>query len=191
MTVASANFSPVARPAAGPEHGDSAPRERPAAPYVVERLEGRPDPCPAGPVDDLRGCGRKRLLRVACLELLGQPMQPRSEREHLHAATRADDRVQEEEQRPGVRLHRARDVAQDDQLARNLDSPPKRTLDGVAAAPERAAGEPAEVEPPPPWVWAQPAGAAERPRRPHLLEGPGRASELLRPPRLGGRPCEP
>src|SRR2546429_3600002 len=145
-------------------------------PYTT--LFRSPDPCPAGPVDDPRGCGRKGLLRVAGPELLRQPVQPRSEREHLHTATRADDRVQEEEQRPGVRLHRARDVAQDDQLARNLDSPPKRALDGVASAPERAARQPAKVEPPPPRVWAQSAGATQRPRRRHPPERPPRSGEL-------------
>src|SRR5207244_3817508 len=58
-------------------------------------------------------------------------------------------------------------------------SPPKRALDGVAAAPERAARQPAKVEPPPPRVWAQSAGATQRPRRRRLLERPRRPGELL------------
>src|SRR2546429_1356433 len=44
-------------------------------PYTT--LFRSPDPCPAGPVDDPRGCGRKGLLRVAGPELLRQPVQDR------------------------------------------------------------------------------------------------------------------
>ena len=54
------------------------------------------------------------------LQLGGQPRQARAEREDLDAAPGADHRVQVEQQRAGVGLHRARHVAQHDELARRL-----------------------------------------------------------------------
>ena len=53
-------------------------------------------------------------------ELARQPREPRAERERLDAAPGAARRVQVEQQRPGVRLHRAGDVEQQDELARRL-----------------------------------------------------------------------
>ena len=53
----------------------------------------------------------ERRRRIAAVELGGQARQVRAEGEHLDAGPRADGRVQEQQQRARVRVHRARDVA--------------------------------------------------------------------------------
>ena len=81
----------------------------------------------------------QRLVGVARAQLGGQPGQPRGEREDLHAAAGAHQRVQEQQQRARVGLHRARDVAEHDELARRLGAAAERALHGVAAGGQRAA----------------------------------------------------
>ena len=56
------------------------------------------------------------------------------------------DRVQVEEQRPRVRVHRARDVAEHDELARDGLARLPRLLDRLAAGAQRPAAEPPQVE---------------------------------------------
>ena len=78
-------------------------------------------------------------LGVARAQLGGQARQARAEGEDLDAAPRADHRVQVEQQRAGVGLHRARHVAQHDELARRLRAPAKAPAHRVAAGGDRVA----------------------------------------------------
>ena len=107
-----------------------------------------------------------------------QPCQPRAEREHLDAATASDDRVQVEQQRARVGLHRARHVAQHDELARGLGPAAKAPRDGVAARGDRGARQPAHVEDAPAPVRAQAVRAPRGPVRRHLGDQRPRGGEL-------------
>ena len=89
---------------------DRAARQRAAAPHVVVGLQRRADAGAARPVLHARRRGLERRLGIAGAELRRQPGQPRAERERLDAASRAARRVQVEQQRPRVRLHRSGDV---------------------------------------------------------------------------------
>ena len=62
-------------------------------------------------------------------------------------APRADDRVEVEEERPRVGVHRARDVAEDDELPRDGLARLPRLLDRLAAGAQRLPAKAAEVEP--------------------------------------------
>ena len=76
---------------------------------------------------------------------------------------RADGRVEEQHERPRVRVHRARDVAEDDELARHLLAGAVRPVDGVAAGAQRVADQPAHVEAVAARVGAAAARGAQRP----------------------------
>src|SRR5262249_56917234 len=82
----------------------------------VELRERRTDPRSTPPVDGdlVRSCERR--LRIAGRELGREPGETRAEREGLDAVARADDGVEIEQQRSGVRVHRAGDVAEHDEL---------------------------------------------------------------------------
>ena len=86
-------------------------------------------------------------------------MQARPEGERLHAP-RLRGRVQEQQQRARVRGHRARHVAEDDELAWDDLPRPGRKLDELPSRTERPADDPADVEPLPA------RGRPEAPRRP-------------------------
>ena len=88
----------------------------------------------------------ERRLRVAGRELRREPRQPRAEGERLDTSARADGRVQEEEQRARVGVHRAGHVAEHDELARHVLARAIGPVDGVAAGAQRAADEPPHVE---------------------------------------------
>ena len=110
----------LALPAVGDDQDDGAAGQRPAPPDVVVGLQRRADPRAAGPVDDAGGRAGERLLGVAGPQLGRQARQARAEGEDLDAAAGAHGRVEVEQQRAGVGLHRARHVAQHDELARRL-----------------------------------------------------------------------
>ena len=103
----------------------------------------------------------------------------RAKRERLHPAARADGGVQEEEEGAGVGLHRAGHVAEDDELARHVLAREERALDGVAAGGERAACEPAQVEPVAAWVGPAAARAAQRPQPRDVGDQAAGQGELL------------
>ena len=85
------------------------------------------------------------MLGIACAQVGREPREPRAERKGLHPAPRTDCGVEEEQQRPGVRLHRARDVAEDDELARHRLAVAERPVDGVATGAEALPQQPAHV----------------------------------------------
>ena len=126
----------------------TAPRVSAApAPLVVVRLERRrrsacrpTSRCTRAAAASSAASGS----RVA--ELRRDPRQPRAERERLDPAPRAARRVQVEQQRPRVRLHRAGDVEDQHELPRSVGPAAERALDRVAAGRERRAHEPAHVE---------------------------------------------
>src|SRR4029077_1133417 len=99
-------------------------------------------------VDDSPGSRRQRLLRIPCPELVCQPEQARAEHEYVDPAPGPDRGVQEEQQRSRVGLHRARDVAEQDELARHLDAAAERSLDRVTATSERTASQASQVQAP-------------------------------------------
>src|SRR4029079_8800060 len=168
----------LALPAVGDDEDDRAAGERAPAVHVVELAERCPDPRPAAPVDDRLGAPRERGVRVARREVGGQPREARPERERLDAAPRPDDGMEEEEQRPRVAVHRARDVAQHDELARHVLPRPERPVERIAARAQRAADHASDGEP-----------VAARVRRspPRVPFGPRArypADQLAQPPEL-------
>ena len=100
---------------------------------------------------------------IARAELGRQPREPRAERERLHAGARPDGGVEEQHERARVGVHRAGDVAEDDELARHLLAGAVRAVDGVAAGAERLADELAHVEAVAARVGAAAARGAQRP----------------------------
>ena len=64
----------------------------------------------------------ERPLGVRARQLLGQPGQARAERERLDPAAALEQAVDEEQDRPRVRLHRPGHVAEHDQLPVGLDA---------------------------------------------------------------------
>src|SRR4249919_2620364 len=168
----------LALPAVGCDHDDRAARERAASPLVVEALQGRADPGATGPVADTGGRIAQRGLRVAALEIRRQPGQARAKGERLDAAPRAHQRVEKEHERAGVGLHRAGDVAEHDELARDLNATAERPLDRLAAGAERSAHEPAHVEVPPAVMRTQAPGAPARTPRRDLRNEPPDVVEL-------------
>ena len=121
---------------------------------------------------------RSARLRVAALEIGRQPSQARPEGERLDAAPRAHQRVKKEDERARVRLHRAGDVTEHDELARHLHATAERPLDRLAAGAERGAHEPAHVEVAPAVVRTQAPGAPARTARRDLRNEPPDVVEL-------------
>ena len=91
----------------------------------------------------------------------------------------ADDRVQEEEERARVRVHRAGDVAEDDELPRDRLARLPRLLDRLAAGAERLRHEPTQVEPVAARVGRAAPRRAARPRPRDRRHEPAHALELL------------
>ena len=112
----------AAVPAVGHDDHDAGRAERPARPVVVEVAEPLADARPAGPVVDAVGDPRQRPVPVAVAQEPGHPGQARPEHERLGPdLDRRGQRLDEPQQQPRVALHRARDVAHDDDLARPRD----------------------------------------------------------------------
>ena len=86
-----------------------------------------------------------------------------------------------EEERPRIRVHRARDVAEHDELAQNGLARLPRLLDGLAARAQRLATEPPQVED----VTARIGRAATR--HPARTRSRNRGHELAHPVELLGR----
>ena len=130
---------------------------------------------------------------VARAELRRQPRQPRAECERLDTASRAARRVQVQQQRACVGLHRARDVEDQDELARRVDrlrkarctgSPPVASEARTSRA-RRARALSSRV------AGGGCAAAAARPRSPGSASGPARtprASSRRSPSCAGARP---
>src|SRR5439155_14688441 len=168
--------------------------ERAAAPLVVERLQRGADARAARPVDHALGCGAQGFDRIVRRELPGEAGEPRAERERLDSATGADGRVQVEDERPRVRLHRAGDVAEQDEPTGRLLPAAEGALERVTACGDRAAGQPSEVEGAAAGVRTQAARSATRAggrdlgdERPEAVELVGRhRTEVLRAQHLAG-----
>ncbi len=169
----------AALPAVRGDHDHRPARQRAPPPLVVVGLERRADPRSTGPVLDPLGRAGERRVRIARAELRGHPGQPGPERERLDAPAGAPRRVQVEEERPRVRRHRARDVEDQDELARRLHAPAEGPLERLAAGRERCAHEPTDVERAAAGVRPQPARAPSRPRSGDRLDQLARALELL------------
>ena len=133
----------AALPAVGGDHDDGAARQRAAAPDVVEGLQVLADPGAPGPVGHgARGVARAR-DRVAADEVRRQARQARAERERLDVTARAHGGLQEHDHRARVRLHRARDVDEEDEPARHDLGRPPGALDRMrrrCASPGAACG---------------------------------------------------
>ena len=109
----------AAIPAVGHDDDDAAGAERPPRPAQVEVAERLPDPRPAGPVVDAVGHAREGAVAIPVAEQARDAREPRPEDERLGPnRRRRRERLDEPEQEPRMALHRARDVAQDDDRAR-------------------------------------------------------------------------
>ena len=94
-----------------------------------------------------RGRAVERAVRVADAELVRDARQPRAEHERLDAAVRRDRRVQVLQQHPRVRRHRARDVADEHELARALHVLAPAAVERLAAVAQRRADRRLQVGP--------------------------------------------
>ena len=150
-------------PAVRDDDDDGAARQRPPAVDVVELLQRGADPRAAPPVGDRLRALLERRLGIARAELGRQPRQPRAERERLHAGPGADGRVQEQDERAGVGVHRAGHVAEHDELARHDLAGAVGPVDGVAAGAERVADQPRMSSRSPRGSAAAAARGAQRP----------------------------
>ena len=117
-----------------PRRAQRAPR-----PVLVERPERFADARAAGPVVDRIGDAGQRPIAVAVAQQARHAGEPRPEHERLRADLgRGRERLDEPQQQPRVALHRARDVAQDDERARLADLAPPDPRHELAAGPEVA-----------------------------------------------------
>ena len=157
----------LALPAVRHDQHHRSARERAPSVGVVELGERGADARAAPPVVDCGAAALERGRRIATGQLGGEARQRRAEREHLDAGPGADRRVEEQQERARVRVHRPGDVAQDDQLSRDVLACAHRAHDGIAARAQRLADQPAHVEP----IAARiAAAAARRPPRPRARD---------------------
>ena len=157
-----------ALPAVGEDH-DHRPSGHPAAPVaIVELLQRAADPGSARPVRRGRGRALDRTVGVARGERTGHTGEPGREHERLGVGAGRRRAGEELQVGTGVRLHRARDVAEHHQTAGD--------------DPAAAAGDRDRIA----------AGAQARPQRPPHVDAPPVAAALVAPrqPRRG-RQLEP
>ena len=127
-------------PAVGHDDDDARRPQRPPRPVLVEGPERFADAGPAGPVVDRVGHARQGPVAIPVAEQPGHPGQPRPEHERFRAhLRRGRERLDEPEEQPRMALHRARDVAQDDERARLADLPPPDPRQELAARAQVAA----------------------------------------------------
>ena len=106
------------------------------------------DPGAARPVLDDVADLRERHVDVALAQLPGDVGDPGAEHEAVHAVAIVGHRVHEVQQHARVALHRARDVAQDDERRMAADAALLGEVDHGAAAVQRAPQRPAQIDPP-------------------------------------------
>ena len=158
-------------PVADDEH-DGAARQ-PAAVQVEEPFQRVADAGAAGPVGGEARRPVQRDRRCRARQCPGEPGQPGGEREDLRPVG-AGRAVEQLEERAGVGLHRARDVAEHHESARPAPRRPPGESDRITAGAPGLAQRPAQVD-----VRAVrgPAGAADAPQRCGDAEPPHRGGE--------------
>ena len=129
----------AALPAVRDDHDDGAARQAATAVEVVEGLEVVADACAAGPVGYGPGGALERGLRVVAAEKRRQAGQTCTEGERLDLSAGANGRLQKQHERPAVRLHRTRDVAEEHDTPLDLLGAAEGALDRLAFAAHRAA----------------------------------------------------
>ena len=130
----------AAVPAVGHDDDDATRPQGPPRPLLVERPEALADARAAGPVVDRVGDAGQGAVAVAVLEQPGDAGQARPEHERLGADLAGRrERLDEAQEQPRVALHRAADVADDDERARLLDLAPPDPVQELAAGAEVAA----------------------------------------------------
>src|SRR5215470_19510066 len=95
--------------------------------------------------------------------MLGHPGEARGEREGLDPAEHVLQRVEELEQEPAVEVHRARDVAEEDQANFAPPALPPPELDDLALHQIRPDAPPQVDDPTPPCRTLAPADATGQP----------------------------
>ena len=136
----------AALPAVREDHDHGAASHAATPVPIVERLQRVADPRPARPVGRRGGGALDRALRVAGGERAGEAREPRREHERLGLRTAAGGAGEELQVRAGVRLHRARDVAQQHEPAAGDAPVPAREADRVAAGAQARAQRPPHVD---------------------------------------------
>ena len=185
----------AAVPAVGEDHDDGAAGHAAHAPLLVEAAQPVAEPGAARPVDDPLGRLAERHVGVARAELAGDAGEAGAEGERLDPPAPGDGCLDEPQQRPGVRLHRAADVEQQHEAAVARRRPPEVAVDRLALGAQRGADRAPQVGAGrAPRRRAHPQRAARRADEPHARHQPVGLGELgvvvgrevLVPQHLGG-----
>src|SRR5439155_14411662 len=105
----------AALPAVGAEEDDRAASEHASRPAAIELVQRVADARAAGPIRDRMRHAGDGGVGAAPPDLPRHAREPRPEGEGLDAAPAARERVREVEEESRVRLHRARDVEEEDE----------------------------------------------------------------------------
>ena len=135
-------------PAVGEDHDDGAAGHAPHAPLVVEPAQALAEP---GAAATSRAPARRPGARARSgsreLELAGDAGEAGAEGERLDPLAAGHRGVDEAQQRPGVGLHRAGDVEQQDEPPRPLARLAVAAADRLASGPQRGVDGAAQVGP--------------------------------------------
>ena len=179
----------AALPAVGEDH-DHGPTRHAATPVaVVELLQRVADPGPARPVRRRRGSALDRPLGMARRQRAGEAGQPGGEDERLGVGAAARGAGQELQVGAGVGLHRARDVAQHHEPARDDAPAPARQADRVAAGAQAGPQGPPHVDALAAAAALVAAGAPRRGRELEARHQPVELRELVRLERVEALAC--